>query len=202
MQAVWPIVVALLTGPSGDRPAVTVVPHVRAAANAAALLSDAAARSATVRGLVGRLDATDVIVYIESPRLRKFRRREPSSSPSPHTRFLRIGLKNSLPPFDVTPLIAHELQHAVEIAENPGVRDEEALRRCIGASAISMGPTGSRPTPPATSSGACATSAQPLTGRLPDPEQLRLCPDEQSVARDGRTREARARRGCSSTTSS
>jgi hypothetical protein len=130
MQAVWPIVVALLTGPSGDRPAVTVVPHVRAAANAAALLSDAAARSATVRELIGRLDATDVIVYIEvtaSPEIPTARTK--LVTVTAHARFLRIGLKNSLPPFDVTPLIAHELQHAVEIAENPGVRDEEALRR-------------------------------------------------------------------------
>ena len=65
MHVFWPIVVALLTGSSGDRPAVTPIVHVRAAANAASMLVDAAAQSAVVRDLITRLSATDVIVYVE-----------------------------------------------------------------------------------------------------------------------------------------
>jgi hypothetical protein len=130
MHNVWPIVVALLTGPSGDRPAVSVLAHVRAAANAAVLLGDAAAASATVRDLMGRLAETDVIVYVEitaSPQIPLARTKFVTATPS--ARFLRIGLRSALPPFDVTPLIAHELQHALEIAACADVRDDAGMRR-------------------------------------------------------------------------
>jgi hypothetical protein len=130
MHAVWPIVVALLTGPSGDRPAVALLTHVRAAANAVTLLDQAAASSATVRELMGRLAETDVIVYVEvtaSPQIPLARTRLVTATPA--ARFLRIGLRGSLPPFDVTPLIAHELQHALEIAECADARDDAGLRR-------------------------------------------------------------------------
>jgi hypothetical protein len=129
MHAVWPIVVAFLTGPPGDRPAVSVPAHVRAAANAATLLDEAAAQSATVRELIRCLDATDVIVYVEltpSPQIALARTKLVTATAT--TRFLRIGLKTALPRHDVTPIIAHELQHAVEIARQPDVRDENALR--------------------------------------------------------------------------
>jgi hypothetical protein len=130
MHGVWPILVAFMTGPSGDRPAVAVLPHVRAAANALTLLDDAATRSATVRELIARLEATDVIVYVEvtpSPQIHLARTKLVTAVAG--ARFLRIGLKSALPPYDVTPLIAHELQHAIEIAEQPDVRDENAVRR-------------------------------------------------------------------------
>jgi len=130
MHTVWPILVAFLAGPAGDRPAVTVLVHVRAAANAVALLEDAASRSATVRDLIGRLDATDVIVYVEltaSPQVTRARTKLVTATAS--ARFLRIGLKAALPPYDVAPLIAHELQHALEIAECRDARDDVGVRR-------------------------------------------------------------------------
>jgi len=134
MHAVWPIVVALLTGPSGDRPAVSPASHVRAADNARALLGDAAARSATVRELIERLEASDVIVYVEitaSPHIPLARTKLVVATAG--ARFLRIGLRSTLSPFDVLPLIAHELQHAVEIADRPDVRDDNAMRRLFTA---------------------------------------------------------------------
>lgn len=130
MHNVWPIVLALLTGPSGDRPAVSNLAHVRAAANAAVLLDAAAAASATVRELMNRLAATDVIVYVEltaSPQISLARTKFVTATPA--ARFLRIGLRSALPPFDVTPLIAHELQHALEIAQCADVRDDAGVRR-------------------------------------------------------------------------
>ena len=130
MHAVWPILVAFLTGPSGDRPAVSTLVHVRAASNAVTLLDEAAARSATVRALIDRLAATDVIVYVEmtaSPQIALARTKLVAATPG--VRFLRIGIRGMLPPHDVTPLLAHELQHAVEIAESADVRDEDGLRR-------------------------------------------------------------------------
>lgn len=130
MHAVWPIVVALLTGPWADRPAVVPAAHVRAAANAMTLLDEATARSATVRELIGRLNATDAIVYVEvtaSPQISLARTKLVTATAG--ARFLRIGLQGSVSPFDQTPLIAHELQHALEIAEQADVRDDNAVRR-------------------------------------------------------------------------
>ena len=129
MHAVWPIVVALLTGPSDDRPAVAGLAHVRATGHALVLLDEAAARSAIVRALIDRLDATDVIVYVEitaAPEIARARTKLVTASAS--VRFLRIALQRDVSPFDATPLIAHELQHAVEIAERRDVRDDDAVR--------------------------------------------------------------------------
>ena len=134
MHAVWPILVALLTGPSGDRPAVSPVLRVRAAANARAFLADAAAKSPTVRDLIERLEATDVIVYVEvtgAPQIPLARTKLVTATAA--ARFLRIGLRSSLSPYEVLPLIAHELQHALEIAERPDVRDDNGVRRLFAA---------------------------------------------------------------------
>ena len=45
------------------------------------------------------------------------------------SRFLRIGINRSMSRGDFAPLLGHELQHAVEIAERHEVRDEDAVRR-------------------------------------------------------------------------
>jgi hypothetical protein len=130
MHAVWPIVLLLLPGLSGDRPAVTSMARVRAAASASRLLDEAAEQSETIRGLLARLAATDVIVYIEftpSPQIPIARTKLVTATPA--ARFLRIGLSTSLRPFELVPLLGHELQHAVEIAEQRNVRDDEAVRR-------------------------------------------------------------------------
>jgi len=130
MHAVWPILVALVTGPSGDRPAVAPLAHVRAAPNAVTLLDQAAATSAIVRDLMARLAGTDVIVYVEvtsSPQIPLARTKLVTATAA--ARFLRIGLRANVPIVDVTPLIAHELQHALEIAECADARNDEGVRR-------------------------------------------------------------------------
>jgi hypothetical protein len=131
MHTAWPIVLMLLTGPvSGDRPAVAALPRVRAAENAMKLLGEAAAASPTVRALMERIAATDVIVYVEitaSPQVPTARTKLVIATAG--ARFLRIGLNRMLSPPDITPLIAHELQHALEIAEHADVRDEAGVRR-------------------------------------------------------------------------
>jgi hypothetical protein len=129
MHTAWPIVLLLLFGPSGDRPAVSETVRVRAAASATGLLAEAAGRSAIIRDLIARLEATDVIVYVEmtpSPQIPTARTRLVTATVS--ARFLRIGLSTSLTPFDLAPLLAHELQHAVEIAERADVRDDAGVR--------------------------------------------------------------------------
>ena len=87
-------------------------------------------RSRTFAQLVAALNRTDVIVYIQPTR------------ELPHTlsgrllllpladrqRYLRIQVRGDLPTPELIAVIGHELRHALEIAEDPGVRDESAMR--------------------------------------------------------------------------
>ena len=129
MPFTWVFALALLMPPSADRPALT--PHVRAASIDARLLIDAArARSILVREMLARLECTDTIVYVEitaSPQIPRARTKLVSASSG--ARFLRIGINAGITNPDLVPLLAHELQHAIEIAERDEVRDEAGVRR-------------------------------------------------------------------------
>jgi hypothetical protein len=96
---------------------------------AAALLAAARAQSPTVAALIGDLEATDVVAYVQ---LQMF-----AASQTAATSFLAAGgglryLVMRLPLPNSTPvliaLLGHELQHAVEIGRSPRVRDEASLR--------------------------------------------------------------------------
>lgn len=106
-------------------------PRVRAIAPLVrALVDDTAARSVTVRDLLARLACTDVIVYVEmtgSPHIPVARTKLVTTAPG--VRFLRIGINAALPFFEQAPALAHELQHAVEIAADDTVTDDDAVRR-------------------------------------------------------------------------
>jgi hypothetical protein len=133
MHAAW-MIALLLTGEAADKPAVPPPARVRAADNARRVLADATAQSRTIRDLCDRLDASDVIVYVEmtgSPQVPIARTKLVTSTAA--ARFLRIAISNTTSPFDVAPLLAHELQHAVEIAEHEEVRDDAGLRRLYAA---------------------------------------------------------------------
>jgi hypothetical protein len=130
MLSAWPLALLLLAAPAAVRPSIAPLARVRAAAAATKWLDDIVARSSTARGLIERLAATDVIVYIEvtaSAQVPTARTKLVTVTPS--ARFLRIGISSLLPPNQVPALIAHELQHAVEIAESPEVRDDQGVRR-------------------------------------------------------------------------
>ena len=126
---VW-VVVAAVAGSSSPDPSLDRGPAVRAGSERArALLEKTLLDSPTARALAVDLAATDVIVYLElttSPRIARaatmfvIRTRE--------CRFLRIALNASLSPWDLGPLLAHELRHALEIARAPEVRDRHDLR--------------------------------------------------------------------------
>jgi len=128
----WLIVIGVLlasSGPSGADPAGPS--HVRAeSAQVRRSIDQAAARSVAVRELIARLAGSDVIVYVEmtaSPQIPRARTKLVAALPG--VRFLRIGIHTSMAGRDFDPLLGHELQHAVEIAEREEVRDEEAVRR-------------------------------------------------------------------------
>jgi hypothetical protein len=94
------------------------------------------ARSPTFRGLVERLSASDVVVYIE-------RRHVTGSgsgfnqfvSSTPQARYVRIVLDVTDANDGVVGLLGHELRHALEVADAPSVVDQDtyaALYRAIG----------------------------------------------------------------------
>jgi hypothetical protein len=108
--------------------------HVRAATPAVQmLLTDAIAQSAVVNDLIRRLTQSDTIVYVEltgSPEIPIARTKLVAATAG--GRFVRIALNMLLSRWDRLPLLAHELQHAVEIAEAADVRDDVGVRRHFG----------------------------------------------------------------------
>jgi hypothetical protein len=108
------------------------VPHVRVRhAALQPFLREAIEKSATTRDMVATLDASDVIVYFELlPRM-------PASLPAGLTfaatggrfRYLRIALNPTNTRRQMIAMIGHELQHAVEIANEPTIRSRRDLEK-------------------------------------------------------------------------
>ena len=118
------------------------VRHVRASEpKIAALIEDGLARSATFRRLVESLDRSDVIVYID-PKLT----RQSLGAYLAHNivvsggvRYLHIAIDTHGAESRIVPLLAHELQHAVEVATEPGVRDPRSVEQLFERLAIQFG---------------------------------------------------------------
>lgn len=105
-------------------------PHVRATSTVVGSLLSEAAASPTMTALLRRLDTSDQVVYIEftnSPEIPTARTKLVTATAG--VRFLRIDINARTAPGDRLPLLAHELQHAVELADAPDVRDDEGVRR-------------------------------------------------------------------------
>jgi len=95
---------------------------------ASELLLDAWTSSPTVQALVETIEASDLIVQVESqPVLAVFRARLRFMSAVPGCRYLRVSIKVPGLPETLLPALAHELQHAVEIAQAADVVDERTL---------------------------------------------------------------------------
>ena len=93
------------------------------------MLELGARRSTTFAGLLAAIEKTDVIVYIlpashMPPKLDGRLLLIPMAN---QQRYLRIQVRGDLPREELIPLIAHELQHALEVAEEPAVRDQAAM---------------------------------------------------------------------------
>jgi hypothetical protein len=105
-------------------------PHVRSIEpELAATLAQGVQESATLRRLVETLEASDVIVYVTFDR-------NPSPELAGHIslitaraerRYLRVSIDRRTIGCQRLALLGHELQHAVEIAESPSVKDDAAL---------------------------------------------------------------------------
>jgi len=106
--------------------------HVRASeARILSIVDQGVAESATFRRLVETLDASDVIVYLEP----KFDRGSLGGYLSHRMvvagpmRYLKIAVDLRGGRDRLMALVAHELQHAVEVAEAGEVRDSQSMVR-------------------------------------------------------------------------
>jgi hypothetical protein len=115
--------------------------HVRwSNASGQALLIDAAHRSALLRTLLEDLERSDVIVYVRGDMaLSCGTPTGGAEAPAAHlafasatgkVRYLHVTIDTWRAGFwDAIPLLGHELQHALEVAAAPDVRDERSFER-------------------------------------------------------------------------
>ena len=104
-------------------------PHVRPAPDLRALVAEAAQRSPEVRGLIDRLEASDVIVYV---RCRQFAGQQLDgrvalAAVTAVQRYLVIELSCLRNTLVQMATLGHELYHAVEIAAEPTIVDARTL---------------------------------------------------------------------------
>ncbi len=104
--------------------------HVRTTdKNVQRLLRVGVSRSPTFTSLMKRLNASDVIVYIETvPALPTTLAGRLLLMPlANHQRYLRIQITMAGAQNELVALLGHELRHAVEVADAPDVRSESGL---------------------------------------------------------------------------
>jgi hypothetical protein len=95
-----------------------------------ALLDEGMSRSVSFRALIGRIEQSDLIVYVreEYVSMGSLRGSLTFVSSAGGSRYLLIRL-SGLSRSRRLATLAHELQHAVEIAERPDIVDEASLIR-------------------------------------------------------------------------
>ncbi len=105
------------------------------------LFLDGMSHSVTFRSLVDALDKSDVIVYIDVKTTR-----QALGGYLAHNvnvaggyRYLHIAIETTGAIGRLVPLLAHELQHAVEVAQDPHARDERTLEELFERLAIKFG---------------------------------------------------------------
>ena len=104
--------------------------HVRTMdVNLRAEIDDGLTRSPYFRQLVARLDASDVIVYVQTECAMSSRLfgRLTFMSAAGGRRYVSVHVSCALSETQQIAAIGHELRHAVEIADAPSVRDEATL---------------------------------------------------------------------------
>jgi len=98
-------------------------------------------RSATFRRLVDILDRSDVIVYVDPkatrPALGGYLAHNVVAAGG--YRYVHIAVNMSGAQDRLVPLLAHELQHAVEIAQDPDARDELSVKQLFDRLAVVFG---------------------------------------------------------------
>jgi hypothetical protein len=87
-------------------------------------------RSGTFRNLMAQLEQSDVIVYIEQvPRLPGALEGRMMILPTAHgQRYVRVQITLRGAPDDEVAVLGHELQHAIEVAQEDWVYDQTTMR--------------------------------------------------------------------------
>jgi len=121
---------AVGVGVSADEPAIRVERRVRPLDMWAVEAFDRGrARSAVIRSLIDTLEQSDLIVHVQTvttlPQGTAGQMR--LSYDAGLCRYVRIHLQRSLLPDERAAILAHELQHALELAQS-SARDNEAVR--------------------------------------------------------------------------
>lgn len=121
------LILLVVTASAGAGP----VPRLRGGSAAETrLIETTISRSPTARALAERIEASDLIVYVQlTPDLQAGRAATRLVTATPESRYLRIVIGAMTHPADRPALLAHELQHAVEIGQAGSVRTNEGLRR-------------------------------------------------------------------------
>lgn len=93
------------------------------------LINEGTRRSATFKGLIERLNATGLVVYVRFAACPGAVACTRFVAPQGATRRVLVVLDRfGRGPSDLIVLLAHELQHALEIADSPQVVDEASFR--------------------------------------------------------------------------
>ena len=106
-----------------------------------ALIDAGISGSATFRGLIATLNESDVIVYI-APKLSRhalggyFAHHVVSRG---QFRYVRIAVDIAGAEHRLVAVLAHELQHAVEVAQAPDARDAQSVERLFSRLAVAFG---------------------------------------------------------------
>jgi hypothetical protein len=95
------------------------------------LLRNGFRHSASFAALIGKLQQSDVFVYVEEvDRLPAALEGRLMMLPSAHGyRYVRIQIALRGAPEDSIAVLGHELQHAVEVADAPEVQDQDGMSR-------------------------------------------------------------------------
>jgi hypothetical protein len=110
--------------------ATDAIGHVRPATPAArTLIDDAGRQSPTVRELIEHVDRTDVIVYVQLTGSSQVASAATTFvTTTQGLRYVRVLIHAGVPAWTRAQLLAHELQHVLEIAAEPGVTSNDGIR--------------------------------------------------------------------------
>jgi hypothetical protein len=97
----------------------------------AAVIREGWCASPTLRALVDRVAASDLTVHVSVKRFpdRRLAGGLRFLAATPTERMLLIEIAFGLDRYARIAMLGHELQHAVEVAETPQIRDKDGLRR-------------------------------------------------------------------------
>lgn len=126
----WCLIPALFLVTVANAAAQESAPHIRVLnPDLQAVFTQAAARSQTMRALIDRIEATPVVVYMNCDAYLPgaLSGRIGLIASVAEVRYVRVDVRCGLPNIQLIPVLAHELQHALEIGEAATIVDTSSL---------------------------------------------------------------------------